>query len=176
MSLRSENNLQMDSKLKELMEKNSRNMAEYDNSQFELKVYSIPEKQRSAELKMIQDMIEFQPELYMLIKTLATKTEISNMSKAMLQNLLDENRSIMSNLISTNATTVAKMENLLQQDGKMRDEYILKFSKTLDKEANKLSQTTDMLKQHLLKFLGITVGAATLFSTLVSVLLQLWLR
>ena len=139
MSLRSANNLHMDCNLEELMEKNSRNMAEYDNSQLELKVYSIPEKQRSAELKMIQDMVEFQPELYMLIKTLATKTEISNMSKAMLQNLLNENRSIMSNLTSTNAVTVAKMENLLQQDGRMRDEYILKFSDTLDTEATKLA-------------------------------------
>ena len=158
------------------MEKNSRNMAEYDNSQVELRVYSIPEKQRSAELKMIQDMVEFQPELYLLIKTLATKTEISKMPQTMVENLLDENRSIMSNLISTNATTVAKMENLLQQDGKMRDEYISKFSGTLDTEATKLSNLTKKLEQHLWKFLGISVGVATLFSTLVSVLLQLWLR
>ncbi len=130
-------------------------------------------KQRSIEIALLSEVVNFQPKIYRKVCELATKEQIERMSQTMVQNLLNENRSIMSNLISTNATTVAKMENLLQQDGKMRDEYISEFSKTLDKEANKLSQMTDMLKQHLLKFLAITVGAATLFSTLVSVLLQL---
>ena len=55
-------------------------------------------------------------------------------------------------------------------------EDISKFSETLDTEATKLSKLTSNLEKHLWKFLGISVGAATLLSTLVSVLLQLWLR
>ena len=176
MSSRLENNSQEKLTLEELMDRNTEKLEEYRNIPTEVRVYMLPEKQRSIEVDLLTDVVNFQPKIYRKICELATKQQIENISQTMVQKLLDENRSIMSNLISTNASTVAKMENLLQQDGSEREKYILHFSNTLNEEANKLSRTTDMLKRHLLKFLGITVGAATLFSTLVSVLLQLWLR
>ena len=83
----------------------------------------------------------------------------------------------MTNYIQNKHTeTVQDMENALKQDGKLRENFISEFSLKIRTNLEALEESTDMLKKHLLKFLAITIGAATFFSTLVSVLLQLWLR
>ena len=98
-------------------------------------------------------------------------------NQADLMNQLLQKLADMTNYIQRkNTETLTDVENVLKQDGKLRENFISEFSSEMRTNLEALEEATDMLKTHLLKFLAITIGAATLFSMLVSVLLQLWLR
>ncbi len=124
----------------------------------------------------MKDMVEFQPKLYELISELATSDMIAENQAGLMKQLLQKLADMTNYIQRKHTETIQDVENALKQDGKLTENFISEFSSEMRTNLEALEEATDMLKTHLLKFLALTIGAATFFSTLVSVLLQLWLR
>ena len=176
MNSRYENNSQKNFSVQELINKNSSNLGKLSQQTYQVEICSIPKEQRSIEIQLMKDMVEFQPKLHELISELATSDIIAENQADLMNQLLQELAKMTNYIQNKHTETVKDVENALKQDGKMRENFISEFSSEMRTNLEALEEATDMLKKHLLKLLAITIGAATFFSTLVSVLLQLWLR
>ena len=101
MNSRYENNSQKNFSMEELIKRNSSNLEELAQQTYQVEICSIPRKQRSIEIQLMKDMVEFQPKLHELISALATSDMIAE-NQADLMNQLLQKLADMTNYIQRN--------------------------------------------------------------------------
>ena len=129
---------------------------------YEMVVYAIPEEWREEEMNLLRRAVQFQPELYKMIDTLATRQDW--------QNLLTDQRTV---LQTESREMQASMRRILQQDGSVREKFSSELSGMLSDSLKAMEATTERLEQKVRKLTRISVAASMVASVLVCVVWHL---
>lgn len=121
-------------------------------------IYAIPEERRLWEQELLEQAVEFQPELYRLIQQRATRTQLEQMLK------------------QYSAQTMTSVQESLQQDGSMREKFTSSISKMLSDSLKAMEERNTRLEQRIRKLTIATVAVSTAASVLVCVVWQLLVR
>lgn len=124
-------------------------------------VYALPEEWLNAEMELLKNASEFQPELYRLIYQRATRQEFQQMQEQQLHTIRMELREQTSSIHST-----------LQQDGSVREKYSSELSKMLSDSLRAMETVTSNLQKKIMKILIATAVSSVALSTLVCMALQ----
>lgn len=129
---------------------------------YEMVVYAIPEEWREEEMNLLRHAVQFQPTLYNMIDTLATRRD--------LQHLLTDQRTV---LQTESREMQASMRRILQQDGSVREKFSSKLSGMLSDSLKAMEATTSRLELKVRKLTRISVAASMVASALVCVVWHL---
>ena len=129
---------------------------------YEMVVYAIPEEWREEEMNLLRRAVKFQPELYKMIDTLATRQDW--------QDLLTDQRTV---LQTESREMQASMRRILQQDGSVREKFSSELSGMLSASLKAMEATTERLEQKVRKLIRISVAASMVASVLVCVVWHL---
>ena len=124
-------------------------------------VYALPEEWLNAEMELLKNASEFQPELYRLIYQRATRQEIQQMQEQQLHTIRMELREQTSSIRST-----------LQQDGSVREKYSSELSKMLSDSLRAMETVTSNLQKKIMKILIATAVSSVALSTLACMALR----
>lgn len=106
-----ENNSQGTTFLDSLIQANGQAMEVREQVPYQPVVYALPEEWLNAEMELLKNASEFQPELYRLIRQRMTQQEFQQMQEQQLHIIRTELREQMSSIRST-----------LEQDGSVREQ------------------------------------------------------
>ena len=163
MSLDYENNSQGTTFLDSLIQANGQAVETRQRIPYEMVVYAIPEEWLNAEMELLKNASEFQPELYRLIRQRMTRQEFQQMQDQQLHTIRVELREQTSSIRST-----------LQQDGSVREQNFSRTSDLLSENRKDILQLVERLESKLKKIIiGTAVSSVTL-SVLVCLALQHW--
>ena len=123
---------------------------------YEMVVYAIPEEWREEEMNLLRRAVKFQPELYKMIDTLATRRD--------LQDLLTDQRTV---LQAESREMQSSMRRILQQDGSVREKFSSELSGMLSASLKAMEVTTERLEQKVRKLTRISVAVSMVTSALV---------
>ena len=129
---------------------------------YEMVVYAIPEEWREEEMNLLRRAVQFQPELYKMIDTLATRQDW--------QDLLTDQRTV---LQTESREMQNSMRRILQQDGSVREKFSSELSGMLSASLKAMEATTERLEQKIRKLTRISVAVSTVASALVCVVWHL---
>ena len=129
---------------------------------YEMVVYAIPEEWREEEMNLLRRAVQFQPELYKMIDTLATRQD--------LQHLLTDQRTV---LQTESREMQSSMRRILQQDGSVREKFSSDLSGMLSASLKAMEATTERLEQKVRKLTRISVAVSMVASVLVCVVWHL---
>lgn len=129
---------------------------------YEMVVYAIPEEWREEEMNLLRRAVKFQPELYKMIDTLATRRD--------LQDLLTDQRTV---LQAESREMQSSMRRILQQDGSVREKFSSELSGMLSASLKAMEVTTERLEQKVRKLTRISVVVSMVASALVCVVWHL---
>ena len=129
---------------------------------YEMVVYAIPEEWREEEMNLLRRAVKFQPELYKMIDTLATRRD--------LQDLLTDQRTV---LQAESREMQSSMRRILQQDGSVREKFSSELSGMLSAGLKDMEATTERLEQKVRKLTRISVAVSMVASVLVCVVWHL---
>ena len=129
---------------------------------YEMVVYAIPEEWREEEMNLLRRAVKFQPELYKMIDTLATRRD--------LQDLLTDQRTV---LQAESREMQSSMRRILQQDGSVREKFSSELSGMLSASLKAMEVTTERLEQKVRKLTRISVAVSMVASALVCVVWHL---
>ena len=132
---------------------------------------TIPYERRQAEIELLKQATEFQPELYSLISRLATTEDLENLIEGIMQSEDDYLRKMTANYSEQCREMIEQLKAISEQDGKNRAQFISDCSSALKAERDKLSQELENLRRRTRRILIITSTAAIALSALVSYLL-----
>ena len=127
-------------------------------------VYAIPEEWLTAEMELLKNASNFQPELYRLIGQRMTRQEFRQMQDQQLQTIRTELQDQMRSIRST-----------LQQDGSMREQNFSRTSELLCDNRKDMRQLVERLESSLKRILIFTAVGSMALSVLVCMVLQHWL-
>ena len=130
---------------------------------YEMVVYAIPEEWREEEMNLLRHAVQFQPTLYNMIDTLATRQD--------LQYLLTDQRTV---LQTESREMQSSMRRILQQDGSVREKFSSELSGMLSASLKAMEATTERLEQKVRKLTRISVAVSMVASVLVCLALQHW--
>ena len=158
-----ENNSQGTTFLDSLIQANGQAMEVREQVPYQPVVYAIPEEWLNAEMELLKNASEFQPELYRLIRQRMTRQEFQQMQDQQLHTIRVELREQTSSIRST-----------LQQDGSVREQNFSRTSDLLSENRKDILQLVERLESKLKKIIiGTAVSSVTL-SVLVCLALQHW--
>lgn len=126
-------------------------------------VYALPEEWRQTEAEMLEQAVQFQPELYRLISLRATRQEIQQMQEQQLRTIRTEQQELMRSIRST-----------LEQDGSVREQYSSELSKMLSDSREELHRFMLGLESSLRKIIVGTAVSSAALSVLVCLALLRW--
>ena len=129
---------------------------------YEMVVYAIPEEWREEEMNLLRRAVKFQPELYKMIDTLATRQDW--------QDLLTDQRTV---LQTESREMQNSMRRILQQDGSVREKFSSELSGMLSDSLKAMEATTERLEQKVRKLTRISVAVSMVASVLVCVVWHL---
>ena len=127
-------------------------------------VYAIPEEWLTAEMELLKNASNFQPELYRLIGQRMTRQEFRQMQDQQLQTIRTELRDQMRSI-----------RNSLQQDGSVREQNFSRTSELLFDNRKDMGQLVERLENSLKRILIFTAVGSMALSVLVCMVLQHWL-
>lgn len=159
MSLPSENKKSTGLSLSQLVQRNAEVLETRERIPYQHTVYAIPEEWRKKEEQLLADAVQFQPTLYRLISTLATKEEFSQMQEAQKMQIYHSLGSHQN-----------QVEHLLRQDGNTREKYFSDLSRKLLESLQGLRSTKSELERTCRKWVIITAAVSVASSTLACVL------
>lgn len=127
-------------------------------------VYAIPEEWLTAEMELLKNASNFQPELYRLIGQRMTRQEFRQMQDQQLQTIRTELQDQMRSIRST-----------LQQDGSVREQNFSRTSELLCDSRKDMGQLVERLESRLKRILIFTAVGSMALSVLACMVLQHWL-
>ena len=158
-----ENSSQGTTFLDSLIQANGQAMEVREQVPYQPVVCAIPEEWLNAEMELLKNASEFQPELYRLIRQRMTRQEFQQMQEQQLHTIRTELREQTSSSRST-----------LQQDGSVREKNFSRTSDLLSENRRDILQLVERLESKLKKIIiGTAVSSVTL-SVLVCLALQHW--
>lgn len=147
-----ENNNMTATSLEALIQANGQAMEVREQVPYRPVVYAIPEEWLNAELELLKNASEFQPELYRLIYQRATRQEFQQMQEQQLRTIRTELREQTSSIRST-----------LQQDGSVREQNFSRTSDLLSANRQDMRELTKRLENNIKKLMiGTAVSSAVL--------------
>ena len=162
MSLDYEKNSLSATAMEALIQANGQAVETRQRIPYEMVVYAIPEEWREEEMNLLRCAVKFQPELYKMIDTLATRQDW--------QDLLTDQRTV---LQMESREMQASMRRILQQDGSVREKFSSELSGMLSDSLKAMEATTERLEQKVRKLTRISVAASMVASALVCVVWHL---
>ena len=157
-----ENNSQGTTFLDSLIQANGQATEVRERVPYQPVVYAIPEEWLNAEMELLKNASEFQPELYRLIRQRMTRQEFQQMQDQQLHTIRVELREQTNSIRST-----------LQQDGSVREKFSSELSGMLSASLKAMEATTSRLEQKVRKLTRISVEASMVASVLVCVVCHL---
>ena len=151
-----ENNNMTATSLEALIQANGQAMEVREQVPYRPVVYAIPEEWLNAELELLKNASEFQPELYRLIRQRATRQELQQMQEQQLRTIRTELREQTSSIRST-----------LQQDGSVREQNFSRTSDLLSANRQDMRELTKRLENNIKKLMIGTAVSSTVLSLLV---------
>ena len=152
MSSNYESNNMTATSLEALIQANGQAMEVREQVPYRPVVYAIPEEWLNAELELLKNASEFQPELYRLIRQRATRQEFQQMQEQQLRTIRTELREQTSSIRST-----------LQQDGSVREQNFSRTSDLLSANRQDIRVLTKRLENNIKKLMiGTAVSSAVL--------------
>ena len=156
-----ENNNMTATSLEALIQANGQSMEVREQVPYQPVVYAIPEEWLQAEKVMLEQAVKFQPTLYRMIGTLATKEEMERAYQIHLTQLIRQNED-----------TMKAVRNTLQQDGNMREKYSSELSKMLSDSLRAMETVASNLQKKITKILIATAVSSAALSVLACLALQ----
>lgn len=158
-----ENSSQETTFLDSLIAANGRATEVRDQVPYQPVLYAIPEEWRQAEVELLAQAVQFQPELYRLISLRATRQEIQQMQKQQLRTIRTEQQDLMRSVRST-----------LEQDGSVREQYSSELSKMLSGSREELHRLTQQVESSVRKIIVGTAVSSAALSVLACLALLHW--
>ena len=162
MSLDYEKNSLSATAMEALIQANGQAVETRQRIPYEMVVYAIPEEWREEEMNLLRRAVKFQPELYKMIDTLATRQDW--------QDLLTDQRTV---LQTESREMQSSVRRILQQDGSVREKFSSELSGMLSASLKAMEATTERLEQKVRKLTRISVAASMVASALVCVVWHL---
>lgn len=159
MSLPSENKKQTGLSLSQLVQRNAQSLETREMIPYQHTVYAIPEEWRKKEEQLLADAVQFQPTLYRLITSLATREEFTQMQT-------DQKMQIYQLL----GSHIREMERLSRQDGKEREKFSTDLSRKLSESLQDLDRAKESLERTCRKWVLIAAGVSAGSSMLACIL------
>lgn len=125
-------------------------------------VYAIPEEWRLAEKALLEQAVQFQPNIYRTLQTLATGQELEQMQTALTQILRAEK-----------LETLRSIRTTLEQAGNESDKYLSEWSKAQSESLRAMNEVASKLEKKLTKLLIAGISASAVVSVLCLILLRL---
>lgn len=129
---------------------------------YEMVVYAIPEEWREEEMMLLRNAVEFQPTLYGMIDTLATRQELQQIQAQQLHMLREEQQE-----------QTRSIRSILQQDGSVREKHSSELSRMLSDSLKTMETATVRLEEKIKKLSILSVAASIAASVLVCVVWHL---
>ena len=158
-----ENNSQEATFLDSLIAANGRATEVREQVPYQPVIYAIPEEWRQAEVELLEQAVQFQPELYRLIRLRATRQEIQQIQEQQLRTIRTELQELMRSVRST-----------LEQDGSVREQYSSELSKMLSGSREELHRLTQQVEGSIRKIIVGTAVSSAALSVLACLALLHW--
>lgn len=162
MNFKYENNNMSATSLEALIQANGQAMETRQRIPYEMVVYAIPEEWREEEMMLLRNAVEFQPTLYGMIDTLATRQELQQIQAQQLHMLREEQQE-----------QTRSIRSILQQDGSMREKHSSELSRMLSDSLKTMEAATVRLEEKIKKLSILSVAASIAASVLVCVVWHL---
>lgn len=162
MNLKYENNNMSATSLEALIQANGQAMETRQKIPYEMVVYAIPEEWREEEMMLLRNAVEFQPTLYGMIDTLATRQELQQIQAQQLHMLREEQQE-----------QTRSIRSILQQDGSVREKHSSELSRMLSASLKTMEAATVRLEEKIKKLSIFSVAASIAASVLVCVVWHL---
>lgn len=157
-----ENNNMSATSLEALIQANGQAMETRQRIPYEMVVYAIPEEWREEEMMLLRNAVEFQPTLYGMIDTLATRQELQQIQTQQLRMLREEQQE-----------QTRSIRSILQQDGSVREKHSSELSRMLSDSLKTMESATVRLEEKIKKLTITSVAASIAASVLVCVVWHL---
>jgi Fe2+ transport system protein B len=161
MSLQYDNDSPM-TELDRLMQQNAEAVETIQLTPYQPIVWAIPDDIRQQEQALLEQAVEFQPELYRMISLRPTKMELGQAMAQHVRLLKDHNEQ-----------TMQSIQTALRQAGSEREQHSSAISKMLSESLTAMEDTATRLERRVRKLFAITVSASVVVSVLVCVVWQL---
>ena len=162
MNFKYENNNMSATSLEALIQANGQAMETRQRIPYEMVVYAIPEEWREEEMMLLRNAVEFQPTLYGMIDTLATRQELQQIQTQQLRMLREEQQE-----------QTRSIRSILQQDGSVREKRSSELSRMLSDRLKTMESATVRLEEKIKKLTITSVAASIAASVLVCVVWHL---
>lgn len=156
MNLKSESDNMSATSLEALIQANGQAMETRQRIPYEMVVYAIPEEWREEEMMLLRNAVEFQPTLYGMIDTLATRQELQQIQAQQLHMLREEQQE-----------QTRSIRSILQQDGSVREKHSSELSRMLSDSLKTMEAATVRLEERIKKLSILSVAASIAASALV---------
>lgn len=125
MNFKSESGNMSATSLEALIQANGQAVETRQRIPYEMVVYAIPEEWREEEMMLLRNAVEFQPTLYGMIDTLATRQELQQIQAHQLHMLREEQQE-----------QTRSIRSILQQDGSVREAFFRTVQNALRQSQN----------------------------------------
>ena len=135
--------------LEELTKANGEVLEVREQVPYQPVVYAIPEEWRKAEKELLEQAVQFQPTLYRMMQTLATRQELEQLQTALAQIHRQEKQE-----------TLRSVQTMLEQVGNENDKHFSEWSKA----QSELKETISAAEKKITKMIvaGISASASVL--------------
>ena len=148
--------------LEELTKANGEVLEVREQVPYQPVVYAIPEEWRLAEKALLEQAVQFQPTLYRMMQTLATRQELEQMQTAQAQILRQEKQE-----------TLRSVQTILEQAGNESDKHLSEWSKAQSESLRAMNEIASRLEKKVTKLMIAGISASAAVSVLCLVLLRL---
>ena len=162
MNFKSESGNMSATSLEALIQANGQAVETRQRIPYEMVVYAIPEEWREEEMMLLRNAVEFQPTLYGMIDTLATRQELQQIQAQQLHMLREEQQE-----------QTRSIRSILQQDGSVREKHSSELSRMLSDSLKTMEAATVRLEEKIKKLIITSVAASIAASVLVCVVWHL---
>ena len=162
MNFKSESGNMSATSLEALIQANGQAVETRQRIPYEMVVYAIPEEWREEEMMLLRNAVEFQPTLYGMIDTLATRQELQQIQAQQLHMLREEQQE-----------QTRSIRSILQQDGSVREKHSSELSRMLSDSLKTMEAATVRLEEKIKKLSILSVAASIAASVLACVVWHL---
>ncbi len=170
MNYTSENNSQTSFSLESLVQKNSQSLEIMEQTPYQPLVYAIPQQQWEAWLSLLNQTAKFHPTLSMQIRALTTRAELQEK----LDEVKEAEQAVLQNLLAENATARTALLSTVSQAGKDSEAATSKISSMLEQQKKEIQELVSDMRRRIRNLLLWTAAASILLSVLVCMAWQHW--
>ena len=144
----SQNNSQRNNSLEQLMQANEEAMTELELIPYETVIYALPKEHRDAEMRLLEQAVEFQPTLNEMLSETATTGQLTEQRKLITEQLTDNHRKL--------STKLQGYKDQVTQETADRKKAMQDYNKaltermdTMSRDGKEKGQSILLLKQRL---------------------------